>query len=222
MVEHRKAPSVRTESGRVIRDALRHLDEVVEALSRHASQQEVATALDRIGDVREALMVLAREGTKPRPAKASTSPALVRRIELEPVAGSSLKAREFCRERCELWSLPPGVTATATDVTSELVANAAGVAQAPVVLALELRPDQLLISVWDDSPGRPRVLPYRPGVSERGVGLRLVKQLSSQWGWTEHQGGKWVWARLVFPLAGEPAPGAIPAPRPRRPRPPAR
>lgn len=215
MVEHRKAPSVRTESGRVIREALRHLDDATEALSAHTTQADVVTALERIEEVRTSLQELGRQGQQGRPTKTSTTPALVRRVELEPEGSSSLKAREFCRERCELWSLPPGVTATATDVTSELVANAARVATVPVVLALELSAEQLLISVWDNGPGRPRVLPYRPGVSERGVGLRLVKQLSSQWGWTEHQGGKWVWARLVFPPGGT----SSVAPRPRRQRP---
>ncbi len=45
----------------------------------------------------------------------------------------------------------------------------------------------------------PRVLPYRPGLSEKGLGLRLVKQLSTYWGAAADDGGKWVWARIALP-----------------------
>ena len=43
------------------------------------------------------------------------------------------------------------------------------------------------------------MLPYRPGLSDKGLGLRLVKQLSTHWGAAVDDGGKWVWARIALP-----------------------
>ena len=33
----------------------------------------------------------------------------------------------------------------------------------------------------------------------KGLGLRLVKQLSTHWGAAADDGGKWVWARIALP-----------------------
>ena len=68
-----------------------------------------------------------------------------------------------------------------------------------MVLALERGAGNLLVRAWDDGPGSPRVLPYRPGLSDKGLGLRLVKQLSTHWGAASDDGGKWVWARIALP-----------------------
>lgn len=126
-------------------------------------------------------------------------PALVRRVELAVDPRSAHAARAFCLETGRLWSLPPGVLTAATDIASELVANACVHSSTKPVLALELGPEAVLVRVWDDGPGAPRLQPYRPGLSERGLGLRLVKQLSSHWGVAADGDGKWVWARLPLP-----------------------
>jgi hypothetical protein len=36
-------------------------------------------------------------------------------------------------------------------------------------------------------------------VSEKGLGLRLVRRLSTHWGTATDDGGKWVWARIALP-----------------------
>jgi hypothetical protein len=129
-------------------------------------------------------------------AAAQQEPALVRRVELPVEPGSGRAARAFCRQACRSWSIVgPGVGA-GEDIASELVDNAVARAGSPVSLVLELRRTELEVSVWDDAPGVPRVLPYRAGVSERGIGLRLVKQLSRRWGWDKQANGKRVWAQV--------------------------
>ena len=125
--------------------------------------------------------------------------ALVRRVELPPHRASARRARTFAAQTCERWALPVPVRSAAVDIASELVANAAAHGAGPVVLALERGAGNLLVRVWDDGPGLPRVLPYRPGLSEKGLGLRLVRQLSTHWGAAAEDGGKWVWARIALP-----------------------
>lgn len=125
-------------------------------------------------------------------------PAVVRRVKLPPRAQSAQQARAFTLESCQQWALPPQVVNAATDLASELVANAVAHSTAMVVLALERGAGSLLVRVWDDGAGLPRLLPYRPGVSERGLGLRLVRQLSTHWGVAEESEGKWVWARVAL------------------------
>ena len=97
--------------------------------------------------------------------------------------------------------MPAAVVSAVIDIASELVANAVRYASRPVVLAVELEPDGMRVSVWDDGPGRPRRLPYRPGISERGLGLQLVTHLSESWGCQEDQDGKWVWAHVALPAS---------------------
>jgi anti-sigma regulatory factor (Ser/Thr protein kinase) len=141
-----------------------------------------------------------REKESPQQASGGPQqePSLVRRLQLPAEPGSAQVARAFCREACRSWSMAgPGVGAVA-DIASELVDNAVVRAQGPVSLVLELRKTELEVSVWDDAPGVPHLRPYRAGVSERGLGLRLVKQLSSRWGWHEEDHGKRVWARVTL------------------------
>lgn len=208
------APTIRTPAGRLLRDVTQQLIEVQELLEQEPQSETLSQALERLRSTREALSLLALERAAQRPGPVVTDrPSIVRRLELAPGSASAPATRGFCRETLASWSVSPELAASAVDVASELVANALRASRSPVVLRLELREDGLLISTWDDGPGRPRLRPYRPGVSERGIGLHLVEHLSQAWGWTDEQGGKWVWARMG------PEPGPVLHRRPPGPRP---
>lgn len=121
-------------------------------------------------------------------------PHVERVVTLPPDHTAARTARSACRDALATWSLTTPATETAVDVASELVTNAARVAHRPVELRLVLRADEVVVSTWDDGPGRPRLLPYRPGRSDRGIGLHWVESLTASWGWEEEGAGKRVWA----------------------------
>lgn len=206
------ALSTRTRAGQLLRDVARQLDEALVVLADEPSRA-AAVARARLEAAREAVALLALERATPALPSSGADPpqpVLVRRALLEPDPLAPEAARSFCRDTCGLWSVGATAVNAVIDIASELVANAVRHASAPVVLALEREPDGMRVSAWDDGPGRPRVLPYRPGISERGLGLRLVIRLSEQWGCSEDQDGKWVWARVRVPGPQAPvrAPGA--------------
>ena len=176
-----------------------HLQLAAAADALTAPEPDLDLARASVGRARAALTQLGppQEGASEAPAEAPAL-ALVRRVELPPRRSSARRARAFAAETCERWSLPSSVRNAAIDIASELVANAAAYGGGPVVLALEQGAGNLQVRAWDDGPGVPRVLPYRPGVSERGLGLRLVKQLSTHWGVAVDDRGKWVWARIAL------------------------
>ena len=192
-----RAPA-RTRTGRLLRQLDVHLLEVETALL--GTGPVTASARAALAQARAVLEELRPERVADRSAPApEPGPALVRRLEVPADPRSAHAARAFCLECAELWSLPAPVVTALVDIASELVANACAHSTAPPVLAVELGPEALLVRVWDDGPGTPRLQPYRPGVSERGLGLRLVRQLSSHWGVAADGGGKWVWARVPLP-----------------------
>jgi anti-sigma regulatory factor (Ser/Thr protein kinase) len=184
----------------LLHTALSHLDEAALALSGDVAPADVASALLSLGELRQALSAHALELSVSRPRGPSTSggPWLVRRLQLPGTASSAGQARSFCRDTCADWGLARTFASTTTDVVSELVANASQHAAGPVVVSLERATDEVLVRVWDNSLEPPRVVPYRAGVSERGIGLRLVSQLTSAWGWAEQEGGKQVWAQIAL------------------------
>jgi signal transduction histidine kinase len=199
-VEHDAAPVRPTTSW-----LLREVDLQLEAVADQLSREEPALDLARSSVVRarEALAQLRAEDETAHPSAEvdAAGLALVRRIELGGDRGSARRARAFVMQTCDRWGLPTSVRNAAVDIASELVSNAAAHGSGPVVLAIERGAGNLLVRAWDDGPGSPRVLPYRPGVSEKGLGLRLVKQLSTHWGAAADDGGKWVWARIALPDA---------------------
>ena len=181
---------------------LRELDLQLEAAADALSRPEPAYDLARssVTRARDALAQLRTEQESDTAVDLDpTALALVRRIELTPDRTSARRARAFTVQTCDRWSLPVSVRNAAVDIASELVSNAAAFGSGTVVLALERGAGNLLVRAWDDGPGTPRVLPYRPGLSEKGLGLRLVKQLSTHWGAAADDGGKWVWARIALP-----------------------
>ena len=190
--------ATRTPAGQLLRDVARQIDDALVALADEPSPA-AAEARGRLEAAREAVALLALERAAPAAPSTghgSAPPALVRRVVLEVSTAAPEAARSFCRETCDVWAVEGNVVTAVIDVASELVSNAVKHASRPVVLALERRADGMRVSVWDDGPGRPRVLPYRPGISEHGIGMRLIGHLSEQWGCSEDQDGKWVWARL--------------------------
>lgn len=208
------APSTRTPAGRLLRDVTQQLVEVEELLQQEPPSEALDQAIERVRSTREALSLLVLERAAGRPGPVATDrPSIVRRLELSRGTASAPATRAFCRDTLASWSVPDELAASAVDVASELVTNALRASRSPVVLRLELREDGLLISTWDDGDGRPQLRPYRPGISERGIGLHLVEHLSQAWGWTDEQGGKWVWARMG------PEPGPVLHRRPPGPRP---
>lgn len=201
------APATRSRTGQLLRELAHSLTEASKVLSDEPSSEAVGTAVTQLQHAREALSLLALERAAPEPAEGrpvlADAPALLRRTELDRSPTAPQTARALLKQTCAEWAVADEVTNAAIDVASELVTNAVQHSEQVVVLAVELRTDALVLSVWDDGPGRPRVLPYRAGRSERGIGLRLVKQLSERWGWTDEQHGKWVWSRLALPDADD-------------------
>ena len=201
--------TTRTPSGRLLRELEAQLAAADDALRGRAPDLDAArTAVARAQDALAAL--LAERTAAARPEGTAPGPVLVRRRELAPAAASAREARDFVQQTCRDWSVPGTVVTAATDIVSELVANAVALPASQVVLALERTPGTLTVRVWDDGPGLPRLVAYLPGRSERGLGLRLVKQLSRRWGVTADGAGKWVWAHVALP--GEHA-GPAPATR---------
>ena len=105
-------------------------------------------------------------------------------------------ARSFVREQVGGWEVSAATANAVIDVGHELVANALLHGRPPITLELQLTQATLLVLVTDGSAESVRTLPYRPGVSERGLGLRLVGQLSSAWGQHHADGRKTVWAAV--------------------------
>ncbi|MCW2713079.1 MAG: hypothetical protein JWN88_126 [Frankiales bacterium] len=177
-------------TGQLLGQAGHWLDEAVAALSGPADQQDVPAALAAIGDVQRALANLVR------PRDGDDQPVVVRRLLLPAGPASARTARVFTREACEAWSLSGAVASAVVDLGSELVSNAERHGSGQVLLALDLHAGHVSVSVYDEGGGRPALLPYRPGVSDRGVGLQIVQHLSEEWGWTDDPPGKWVWAHV--------------------------
>jgi anti-sigma regulatory factor (Ser/Thr protein kinase) len=181
----------------LLREIELQLEAAADALSRDEPAHDLARS--SVSRARHALAQLQAEQEPDEPDADPAALALVRRIQLSADPGSARSARAFTVETCERWALPTSVRNAAVDIASELVSNAAAHGTGPVVLALERGAGNLLVRAWDDGPGTPKVIPYRPGVSEKGLGLRLVKQLSTHWGAAVDDGGKWVWARIALP-----------------------
>ena len=115
-------------------------------------------------------------------------------IPVEPTAAGLEAARAFVRDTLTKWTLQPAVSNAVLDIAHELVSNAVQHATAPITLELLLEPARVRVIVRDASEAPVRRLPYRAGVSEHGLGIRLVAQLSTMWGQQLEAQGKSVWA----------------------------
>ena len=103
-------------------------------------------------------------------------------------------ARNRLRALLEEWQLDQRLANAVLDVAHELLVNAHRHGAPEVRLTVQTGTNEIRVDVRDGSSAPARLLPYRPGVSEHGLGLQLVRQLSSQWGQTTDDNGKSVWA----------------------------
>jgi two-component sensor histidine kinase len=99
----------------------------------------------------------------------------------------------------EKWSMA-SIADIAVVVASELVTNAVKASWPsyigePITLWLFSDGSDVVIEVWDGSPGTPAQAPASVR-DEDGRGLAIVASLSKSWGWYPDRLGKIVWALL--------------------------
>jgi two-component sensor histidine kinase len=116
--------------------------------------------------------------------------------DLAPSIESASRSRRESRAACVAWGIDDATTAAVVDVVNELVSNALAHGAPPIVLRLEAAIDEVTVMVSDAADEPPRMLAYRPGITDRGLGLHLVTQLSEKWGATPGAAGKTVWATV--------------------------
>jgi anti-sigma regulatory factor (Ser/Thr protein kinase) len=82
-------------------------------------------------------------------------------------------------------------------VISELTTNALRAGGSSVTVSLQVWPGRLRVTVTDRAAGRPRL--RQPEVRETsGRGLQVVAALADDWGVTDLDQGKQVWAELAL------------------------
>lgn len=193
-----------THGAQVLRRLEEALAATTEALAAGPASPRAEAAVARLEEARRALLPLLRTygPAVSAPTPVGPAPRVLQTEQLPPNETASRLARAFCRSALSGWCLADPAAEAAVDVSSELVTNAARSATGPVELRLERLEDALVVSVWDDGPGRPQLLSHRPGTSDRGIGLHWVQSLATAWGWTDERGGKRVWAVLPLPPHG--------------------
>ena len=203
-----EVPPGRAPDVALLAEVLRGVEQAATALSGEVTEHEVASAREQLADLRERLALVVHDvaGGPPGRGRAAPAgrpptdggPAVVCGLLLDGDERPARAARSFCAATCASWSLPAAAASAVIDLASELASNAARHAGGALELVLERGAEHLLVTVSDASSEPPRVLPYRAGISERGIGLRLVDQLSESWGWSLVPEGKQVWARAAL------------------------
>jgi transcriptional regulator with GAF, ATPase, and Fis domain len=97
--------------------------------------------------------------------------------------------------RAFLTSAVPQVDEGMVLVVSELVTNAVLHGQGPVTVKVEQDDESVRLAVHDRGAGAPRRTHAQPWAAS-GRGLEIVDSLATDWGTTEVNDGKWVWARF--------------------------
>lgn len=173
----------------------------------HVAGQGILPALRRVApDARMVLHAYAGEVEAPGSARwigrlvdvvlDSDNASLVEaRVELPDEPRSVTVSRLFLRELLGQWALDEFI-ASASLLTSELVANAVRHVPGPCALEVSHHGDVLRVAVVDSGPGMPD-LQLLGDSSSGGRGLHIVTSLSTAWG-VDHldDGGKVVWAEL--------------------------
>ncbi|BBH71261.1 hypothetical protein ACTI_79460 [Actinoplanes sp. OR16] len=117
------------------------------------------------------------------------------RVRLRPVPEACRQVRHLVGQACAAWQRSD-LTATATLVATELVANVVRHAHTTMRFTFELRGNRLIMAVRDGSLRMPRTLD--PAVTDAGGrGLRLVRDLTDAWGVLPVSDGKVVWTQLT-------------------------
>ncbi|MFF0746448.1 ATP-binding protein [Streptomyces sp. NPDC004111] len=132
------------------------------------------------------------------------------RVEFEQLISSTRRgarlARLLAQRQVAQWGVPYGCefSDTVVAVVAELAANAVLHGHLPGRgFSLRLVLDGVLRIEVSDARGErlPVAKEGPPGEEEGGLGLLLVGELAVDWGVTERDPGKTVWAELVWPLA---------------------
>jgi anti-sigma regulatory factor (Ser/Thr protein kinase) len=117
------------------------------------------------------------------------------RVRLRPVPEACRQVRQLVAQACSTWQRSD-VTATATLVATELVANVVRHAHTTMEFTVGLRDGRLTMAVRDGSRLMPRAVD--PAVTAAGGrGLRLVNDLTDAWGVLPVTDGKVVWSQLT-------------------------
>jgi two-component sensor histidine kinase len=118
---------------------------------------------------------------------------------VDPSADGLRASRQLIIESLRQWSIDDRAANAALDIANELMSNAVQHGHPPIAVRVEL--DRIngtvTVVVSDGSTAPARPLPYRAGLSERGLGLRIVAQLSTTWGQRQDGEGKSVWATVA-------------------------
>lgn len=84
-------------------------------------------------------------------------------------------------------------------IVTELLGNAVHVCAGPIEVSLDAHRTHVVAAVRDDSPAAASEQPLTVRAL-RGRGLRIVSELSVDWGQTSyHDGAKQVWAKVEVP-----------------------
>ena len=117
-------------------------------------------------------------------------------LHLSGDMGSIRRARDHVRHFCADAGVVGRTAETAVLLTSEVVTNALVHAHSAPRLGVSSDADGVRVEVGDDDPVPPGpVVDVEPGASS-GRGLRLVDQLSDDWGIRPADSGKVVWFSL--------------------------
>ncbi|WP_229074126.1 ATP-binding protein [Actinoplanes sp. DH11] len=117
------------------------------------------------------------------------------RVRLRPVPEACRQVRHLVTQACGAWQRAD-LTATASLVATELVANVVRHAHTTMQFTFGLRDGRLTMAVRDGSLRMPR--PLDPAVTDAGGrGLRLVRDLTDAWGVLPVSDGKVVWTQLT-------------------------
>jgi two-component sensor histidine kinase len=124
------------------------------------------------------------------------------RWQLTPDPGSARVARRLIHSVCDDWAVHDQTCHDALVVVTELVTNVVEHAGTECQLTVSIGDEGLRIEVRDFDQSRPPRLRPSSIWPARGHGLRVVALLSSQWGVTELDDGKSLWA--VLPITTPP------------------
>jgi two-component sensor histidine kinase len=125
-----------------------------------------------------------------------------RRRQLTPDPVSARVARRLIHSVCEDWAVHDQACYDALVVVTELVTNVVEHAGTECQLTVSIGGEGLRIEVRDFDQSRPPRTRPSSLWPARGQGLRVVALLSSQWGVTELDDGKSLWA--ILPITSPP------------------
>jgi anti-sigma regulatory factor (Ser/Thr protein kinase) len=121
--------------------------------------------------------------------------ALELKTALRDEPGEVQRARQLVSAGLTHWGLADE-DGIAILLVSELVTNALRYGRPPLSMVARRGQRTLRVEVHDGAPdGRPRLRPLDPE-TPGGLGLLLVEALATRWGWSEADGGKYVWFEL--------------------------